>query len=313
MVWPFDYLFGWTKEEIVEAQNDIASVEMQAARTIQFAWKKYINVKKEAVEMQAARTIQFAWKKYINVKKEAAEMQAARTIQFAWKKYINAKKEAKDEDEKYFFDRRIQSEAAKKKDEEDKNYFDKIISEEEEIVEAQHDIASVDQDEGLAMMLDSDESDEENEAKDQKDETDKTNEKNGKNNGNNSRSTDSFGAKDNNSTNNIVHQPVMNTGQDKLPTATVTSDQDPTAKDTKTRDPKLTENEEKVNLEAKRKRLQGMTEHEDLEVVPVKDMFMECAKDDDKRMKKQIRANIAGMYINFKEFNRFFKEFTLYF
>ena len=133
MVWPFDYLFGWTKEEIVEAQNDIASVDQDEGM--------------------------------------AVKMQAARTIQFAWKKYINAKKEAKDEEEKYFFDRRILSEAAKKKDEEDKNYFDKIISEEEEIVEAQHDIASVDQDEGLAMMLDSDESDEENEAKDEKDET----------------------------------------------------------------------------------------------------------------------------------------------
>ena len=92
---------------------------------------------------------------------------------------------------------------------------------------------------------------------------------------------DSFGAKDNNSTNNIVHQSiikrfnqhsimVMNAGQDKLPTATVTSDQDPTAKGTKTQDPKLTENEEKVNLEAKRKRLQDMTEYEDLEVVPAK-------------------------------------------
>ena len=39
----------------------------------------------------------------------------------------------------------------------------------------------VDQDEGLAKMLDSDESDEEeNEAKDEKDETDETNEKKGK-------------------------------------------------------------------------------------------------------------------------------------
>ena len=32
----------------------------------------------------------------------------------------------------------------------------------------------------------------------------------------------------------------------------------------------------------------------------VKDIFTECAKDDDKRMKEQIRANIAGMYINSK-------------
>ena len=63
---------------------------------------------------------------------------------------------------------------------------------------------------------------------------------------------------------------VMNAGQDKLPTATVTSDQDPTAKGTKTQDPKLTENEEKVNLEAKRKRLHDMTEYEDLEVVTAK-------------------------------------------
>ena len=63
---------------------------------------------------------------------------------------------------------------------------------------------------------------------------------------------------------------VMNAGQDKLPAATVTSDQDPTTKGTKTQDPKLTENEEKVNLEAKRKRLQDMTEYEDLEVVPAK-------------------------------------------
>ena len=90
---------------------------------------------------------------------------------------------------------------------------------------------------------------------------------------------DSFGAKDNNSTNNIVHQSiikrfnqhsimVMNAGQDKLPTATVTSDQDPTAKGTKTQDSKLTKNEEKANLEAKRKRQQDMTE--EVEVVPAK-------------------------------------------
>ena len=54
-------------------------------------------------------------------------------------------------------------------------------SDDEEIVEAQHDIAGVEQDEGLAKMLDSDDSDEEeNEAKDEKDETDEANEKNGK-------------------------------------------------------------------------------------------------------------------------------------
>ena len=39
----------------------------------------------------------------------------------------------------------------------------------------------------------------------------------------------------------------------------------------------------------------------------VKDIFTECAKDDDKRMKEQIRANIAGMYINSKLL-RFFKR-----
>ena len=61
---------------------------------------------------------------------------------------------------------------------------------------------------------------------------------------------------------------VMNAGQDKLPTATVTSDQDPTAKGTKTQDSKLTENEEKVNLKVKRKRQQDMTE--EVEVVPAK-------------------------------------------
>jgi len=80
------------------------------------------------------------------------------------------------------------------------DYMSDESSDEEEIVEAQHDIAGVDQDEGLAKMLDSDESDEEeNEAKDEKDETDETNEKkgkkdengkkSGKNSGNNSRST----------------------------------------------------------------------------------------------------------------------------
>ena len=98
------------------------------------------------------------------------------------------------------------------------DYMSDESSDEEEIVEAQHDIAGVmtvyfvisqkncieifsydssifkkwfnvkiylftgvDQDEGLAKMLDSDESDEEeNEAKDEKDETDETNEKKGK-------------------------------------------------------------------------------------------------------------------------------------
>merc|ERR1712079_411596 len=50
------------------------------------------------------------------------------------------------------------------------DYMSDESSDEEEIVEAQHDIAGVDQDEGLAKMLDSDESDEEeNEAKDEKD------------------------------------------------------------------------------------------------------------------------------------------------
>ena len=40
----------------------------------------------------------------------------------------------------------------------------------------------------------------------------------------------------------------------------------------------------------------------------VKDIFTECAKDDDKRMKEQIRANIAGMYINSKLLRFFFKR-----
>ena len=44
----------------------------------------------------------------------------------------------------------------------------------------------------------------------------------------------------------------------------------------------------------------------------VKDIFTECAKDDDKRMKEQIRANIAGMYINSKLLRVFLKEFTFY-
>ena len=42
----------------------------------------------------------------------------------------------------------------------------------------------------------------------------------------------------------------------------------------------------------------------------VKDIFTECAKDDDKRMKEQIRANIAGMYINSK-LSILFKVFFL--
>ena len=92
---------------------------------------------------------------------------------------------------------------------------------------------------------------------------------------------ESFGISDSSSTSNIVHQNiikrfnqhsimVMNAGQDKLP-ATATSDQvDPSTKGDKTKERLLTEEEEKQNIEIKRKRLHDMTEYEDLEVVPAK-------------------------------------------
>ena len=64
---------------------------------------------------------------------------------------------------------------------------------------------------------------------------------------------------------------VMNAGQDKLPaSATVTTDQDPSTKGDKTKEKVFTVEEEKINIEAKRKRLHDMTEYEDLEEVPAK-------------------------------------------
>ena len=91
-------------------------------------------------------------------------------------------------------------------------------------------------------------------------------------------SDESFGANDSQSAPNIVHQSiikrfnqhsimVMNAGQDKV---AANAEQDPATKGDKTKERLLTAEEEKQNVEAKRKRLHDMTEYEDLEQVPAK-------------------------------------------
>ena len=59
----------------------------------------------------------------------------------------------------------------------------------------------------------------------------------------------------------------MNAGQDKV---AANAEQDPATKGDKTKERLLTAEEEKQNVEAKRKRLHDMTEYEDLEQVPAK-------------------------------------------
>ena len=61
---------------------------------------------------------------------------------------------------------------------------------------------------------------------------------------------------------------VMNAGKDQLVAA---PPQEPQAKqDLKTKEPIISEEAQRKNIEAKRKRLQDMTEYEDLEEVPAK-------------------------------------------
>ena len=90
---------------------------------------------------------------------------------------------------------------------------------------------------------------------------------------------ESFGADDGVKNTNIVHQSiikrfnqhsimVMNAGKDKMVAA---PPQEPQEKqDLKTKEPIISEEAQKKNAEAKRKRLQDMTEYEDLEEVPAK-------------------------------------------
>ena len=89
---------------------------------------------------------------------------------------------------------------------------------------------------------------------------------------------ESFGADEGIKSSNIVHQSiikrfnqhsimVMNAGKDKV----VTAPQEPQEKmDLKTKEPIISEEAQKKNVEAKRKRLQDMTEYEDLEEIPAK-------------------------------------------
>ena len=90
---------------------------------------------------------------------------------------------------------------------------------------------------------------------------------------------ESFGADEGIKSSNIVHQSiikrfnqhsimVMNAGKDRLIAA---PPQDPQEKaDLKTKEPIISDEAQKKNVEAKRKRLQNMTEYEDLEEVPAK-------------------------------------------
>ena len=90
---------------------------------------------------------------------------------------------------------------------------------------------------------------------------------------------ESFGAQDTPATSNIVHQSiikrfnqhsimVMNAGKDRL--AQADQEQLPKEKIDKTKEPVITPQEEERNLELKRKRLQDVTEYEDLEEGPAK-------------------------------------------
>ena len=90
------------------------------------------------------------------------------------KKKSNKKKRSKEDVENEAFEDSDDGEGEGR----EVDYMSDESSEDEEIVEAAHDIAGVDQDEGLSKMLDSDESDEEDQEKESKeDEDEKTEEK----------------------------------------------------------------------------------------------------------------------------------------
>ena len=91
---------------------------------------------------------------------------------------------------------------------------------------------------------------------------------------------DSFGANESQPTTNIVHQSiikrfnqhsimVMNAGKDRMGSGNA-QELPVGEKPDKTKEPVLTEEEQRKNVENKRKRLKDMTEFEDLETVPTK-------------------------------------------
>ena len=105
MIWQlFDHLFGWTKEIEKEARNaKLREIRQNvAAKRIQRAYSSY----------KERNTILMKFRQNV----------AAKCIQKAYRSYII---------DKYYFDRRIQSEAAKKIDENDKNIFEKLIVEDQ--------------------------------------------------------------------------------------------------------------------------------------------------------------------------------------